>query len=392
MAHSASDPSHEGGRHPETRSAESHSAGEHPQAEMHHTGGRDYRKVITALLTVIVLIAVVFVLYVLYDVLLPLVLAALLSLLFKPIVHALRNRGVPLALCIIVVLLCVAGLIGLMYAIIASGIQNMVVQAPHYQQSLNRIFQSGMDFVESTMRRFGGSGAKSQLSDSFQLSSITKFLATGAGSVLTLAMNLVLTVLFLIFLLLGSEDFASKISRAFSTENSARVSEVLYQINREVRQYLMTKTLINLIVGAVTVVVLLLFNVDFAFFIGVLTFFLNYIPNFGSLLATVLPAIVSLLQYESLGLTLGLVAVLVVIHNIIGNLVEPKLMGSNLHLSPLAILLSLIFWGWVWGVWGMVLAIPVISMVKIVCENVKPLRPIAVLISSVPAKKRVKKE
>jgi predicted PurR-regulated permease PerM len=149
--------------------------------------------------------------------------------------------------------------------------------------------------------------------------------------------------------------------------------------------------MINLMVGAVTVIVLLLFGVDFAFFIGVLTFFMNYIPNFGALLATVFPVVVSLLQFESFGLTLILTAVLVVIHNIIGNFIEPKMMGSNLHLSPLAVLLSLIFWGWLWGVWGAVLAIPVISLIKIVCENIKPLRPIAILISSIPEKPKDKK-
>jgi predicted PurR-regulated permease PerM len=247
-------------------------------------------------------------------------------------------------------------------------------------------------FLQTTMRRLGAGGVSGKITDTLQLSSLTAFAASSAGSVLTMVLNLVLMILFLVFLLLGSEDFAEKITRAFTTEGSARVSQILAQINVQVRRYLMTKTLINLIVAAVTVVTMLLFGVDFALFTGVLTFFLNYIPNFGALISTIFPGVVSLLQYESFGLTAVFVLVLTVLHNIIGNFVEPKLMGSNLNLSPLVVLLSLIFWGYVWGVWGMVLAIPVVSIIKIVCENVAPLRPIAILISTPPEKAREKEK
>ncbi len=352
---------------------------------------KDYRKIMTVLLAIIVLIGVVFVLYELYEVLLPLVLASLLSLMFKPILHVLRKRGIPLAICVVIVLLLVAACFGVIYLIIFTTIQSMAAQAPRYQESLNKVYQQGMALIDAALQRFGStSTAKSQLAQSFQLSSVGSVLASSAGSALNLLVNVTLTILFLVFLLLGSEDFASKISRAFSSENSARVSQVLFQVNKDIRRYLVTKTLINLVVGAVTTVVLLIFGVDFALFSGILAFSLNYIPNFGALIATLFPALVSILQFQSLGLTVLIVAILGFIHNLIGNFFEPKLMGSNLHLSPLVVLLSLIFWEWVWGVWGMVLAIPIISIVKIVCENVTPLRPIAVLISSPPGKKKEK--
>ncbi len=356
--------------------------------ETGHPSERDYRKIMTVLLSIIVLIGVVFVLYELYEVLLPLVLASLLSLMFKPVLHALRKRGVPLAVCVVIVLLLVAGIFGIIYLIVLSTVESMAAQAPRYQESLNSVYQQAMTFIDATLSRFGSTTpAKSQIAQSFQLSSVTSFLASGAGQALNLVVNITFTILFLVFLLLGSEDFASKISRAFSSENSARVSQVLYQINKDIRRYLVTKTLINAIVGVITGIVALSFGLDFALFSGVLAFALNYIPNFGALIATLFPALVSILQFQSLGLTVLLLAVLATIHSIIGNFFEPKLMGSNLHLSPLVVLLSLVFWEWVWGVWGMVLAIPIISIVKIVCENVTPLRPIAILISSAPAKK-----
>ncbi len=112
-----------------------------------------------------------------------------------------------------------------------------------------------------------------------------------------------------------------------------------------------------------------------------MTFFLNYIPNFGALIATVMPILVTILQTGSFGLTAVVAGLLIVGHNLIGNLVEPKLLGRSLRLSPLLVLISLIFWGWMWGMMGAVLAVPITSIIKIICQNVEPLRPLAVLMS-----------
>jgi AI-2 transport protein TqsA len=338
-------------------------------------------KLNTVFLAFLALIGAGFVVYILRDMLLAVVVAVIFSLLFKPMVRSLRFRGVPLAACVLIVLFCVVGILGLLGLILFSGVQGIVEAAPRYQERLNDILHQSTAFIEEFSRKLGKDGSSFNVADEIQFSSVASFMAGSLGTVLDFFENMVLILLFLIFLLSGSEEFQAKIARAFSSENSLRVTGVLTQINTQVRRYIVMKTLINIGVGLLTAGVMLIFGIDFALLVGLLTFFLNYIPNFGALIATVMPILVTLLQTGSFGLTALVAGILIVAHNLIGNLIEPRLLGRSLRLSPLLVLISLIFWGWMWGFMGAVLAVPITSIIKIICQNVEPLRPIAVLMS-----------
>ena len=237
--------------------------------------GIDYQKLTTILPALIAVIGIVFVMIELTEVLLPLVFAMILSQLFKPFVSLLRRKRVPLSLCVIIILLIVAAILFGVSLIITGGVQSIVAQAPKYQDNLTRFIQSIDESYSRFSELLGRHGAQLDLAGSVQLSSVTSFLASGAGSFFSLLANMFLTFLFLIFLLLGSEDFPTKVYKAFSTENSARLTTIVSQINGKVRRYLVTKTLINALVAVLTVIVLLAFGIDFPYFIGILTFFLN---------------------------------------------------------------------------------------------------------------------
>jgi AI-2 transport protein TqsA len=355
---------------------------EHTQAFF---GGGDEEmnnmKLNTIFLAFLALIGAGFVIFILREMLLAVVVAVVFSLLFKPMVRTLRFKGVPLAACVLIVLLCVIGILGVLGFILFSGVQGVVEAAPRYQERLNQILQEVTGFVQSSAQRLGRGGQSFNWADELQFSSVATFMAGSVGSVLSFLENMVLILLFLVFLLSGSEEFQAKIARAFSSEDSLRVTGVLTQINTQVRRYIVVKTLINIGVGLLTALVMFIFGIDFALLVGLLTFFLNYIPNFGALIATVMPILVTLLQTGSFGLTAVIAGLLIVTHNLIGNLVEPKLLGRSLRLSPLLVLISLIFWGWMWGIMGAVLAVPITSIIKIICQNVEPLRPLAVLMS-----------
>ena len=159
------------------------------------------------------------------------------------------------------------------------------------------------------------------------------------------------------------------------------MAEVLKTVDSQVRQYLVTKTLISLGTGILTWLVLLILGVDFPLVFGFIASVLNYIPNIGSTIAVLFPFALSLLQFESLGVPLGVILGLGGTQMVMGNVVEPRIMGYRLNLSPLLILVSLIFWGWLWGMWGMILAVPMMAAIKIVMENLDPVKPIAALMS-----------
>lgn len=217
--------------------------------------------------------------------------------------------------------------------------------------------------------------------DLLQVSSITALVTAGLGSFIAYTSDFILIMLFMFFLLAGSGQLADKIKHSFSYENSSRIATIVENIDAQVRQYLFAKTLISLATGGVTSVILLIFGVDFPLLWGALTFLLNFIPNIGSAVATVFPFLLACLQFDSFTTPLLVLVLLIAAQNLIGNVLEPKLLAQSLNLSPVLVLVALLFWGWLWGVWGMILAVPITAMIKIVCENIDALRPLAALMS-----------
>lgn len=160
-----------------------------------------------------------------------------------------------------------------------------------------------------------------------------------------------------------------------------RIGGIIASIMRRVNRYLLVKSLVSLLTGALVYGVMRIFGLEFAQASGVLTFVLNFVPNVGSIVATVLVALIALVQVPEPSLALAVFAIVAAIQFVVGNVLDPMLMGRALRLSSFGILLSLAFWGAVWGVPGMFLSIPIMVAVMIVCAHIPALRPFAVLLS-----------
>jgi predicted PurR-regulated permease PerM len=159
-------------------------------------------------------------------------------------------------------------------------------------------------------------------------------------------------------MLAGRGKLNAKLKDAFPAEGSSkRLGHVLDKIEREIEKYLAFKTIICVVSGFVAWIIMAAFGVDFAGLFGIITFLLNYIPNIGSFIAKILPFIIALLQFDSPWKAVWMLVVLIVTDGIIGMIIEPRMMGKRLGLSPLAILVALFFWGWLWGIPGMILAV-----------------------------------
>ena len=124
-----------------------------------------------------------------------------------------------------------------------------------------------------------------------------------------------------------------------------------------------------------------IFGLEFAIFFAFIIFLLNFIPNIGSIIAVTFPVIFSLVQFESLYLTSIFLALMIGVQVLMGNFVEPKFVGNKLNLSPLVIILSLVFWGSLWGVVGMLLSVPIMVIINIILAAIPSTRPIAILFS-----------
>ncbi len=338
-------------------------------------------RVTNLFLGIIVVVLLGVILYQLTSVLLPFVVAVLLSFIFKPIVLWLVRYRVPRGLALLAVVALVASCALGLTLLIAPGVDAFQANLPSYQTRLTALMEKGISAVTTIVTSLGGDVTDINAKELVQVSTLTSMATGSIGTLLTGLSNAFLVFLFMLFMLASAGEMKMKVEKAFTGERSSQIGAMLANIDRDVRRYLVTKTIVSLLTATLCTIVLLILGVDFAIVWGLLTFLLNYIPNFGSLFATILPVLTALLQFDSLTKPILALVLLIVAQNVMGNVIEPKLMQTSLNLSPVLILLSLIFWGWLWGVWGMILAVPITSTIKIVCENVETLRPVAVLMS-----------
>jgi predicted PurR-regulated permease PerM len=216
--------------------------------------------------------------------------------------------------------------------------------------------------------------------DAFQDFSITKSMLSGIGSFFSFLWNIVLVIIFVVYLLVGKTNLYSKIERAFSKEKSKTVIKVFDNITSQTQTYLNTKSLVSLITAILSLIIFKVFGLDFAIIWAFLIFVFNFVPNFGSFIASVLPITIALIQFDSMWSVLWLGILIMGIQFAIGNILEPRLMGHSLNLSPLMVILSLIFWGWIWGIAGMLLAVPILGTITIIFENIESLKFISVFL------------
>ena len=194
--------------------------------------------------------------------------------------------------------------------------------------------------------------------------------------------NLFMIIIYVLFIFLEEVNFHKKLLLAFSTKNKQdKISTVIDEIEASVTNYLGLKTLVSLSTGFLSYLVLLFIGIDAPIFWAFLITLLNYIPTIGSLIATVFPATYCLLQFGEL-YPFVLVLILVgLIQIIIGNILEPRLMGNSLNISSLATLITLSIWGSIWGITGMFLSVPISVILIIILSQFPSTRPVAIMLS-----------
>lgn len=189
-------------------------------------------------------------------------------------------------------------------------------------------------------------------------------------------------IVYVLFILIEYGFFEAKLRAAFSNEEKRETTrKLLRKISSQVQSYLRLKTFLSILTGTCSYFVMISVGVDFADFWALIIFLLNFIPTIGSIIATVFPCILALVQFDSLIPFTILAITLTGIQFAIGNVLEPRIMGKSLNLSGLVIVLSLIIWGKIWGVVGMFLCVPILVIMNIILANFPHTRPIAIMLS-----------
>ena len=312
-------------------------------------------------------------------VLLPFVSAVLFSIIMEPLALYLKSKRLPAILAMVVVL-AIFGLTGFLFAtILTSTAESFLEELPTYQEKFNVLVAGLLSRFDRITEILGLNPAEFELPISFQ--TLTSAARASATTFISFVSSTFLILLFMLFILMGVGDSAEKIKKAFPPEMAGRISKTIRIISTQVRQYLVTKALISLGTGMLTYIVLSIIGLDFPLIWGFTAFLLNFIPNVGSIISTLLPWLLALLQFNDPVQPIIVLVLLASIQVTMGNVIEPRLMAFRMNLSPLLVLLSLIFWGWLWGIWGMVLAVPLTATIKIVMENIEQLKPVSILMS-----------
>jgi len=258
--------------------------------------------------------------------------------------------------------------------VLTSNIESLSSNFPAYQANISKIADKvnvlfNIDIVKQLNELSGGLR-------------FTDILGSVFNIVSSLLGNIFIILIYILFLFLEEFGFQNKLVAMMGHSNEkGRVFSILHRVDVSIGRYLALKTLVSLLTGILSFAVLKFIGVDGAAFWAFLIFIMNFIPTIGSLIATIFPTIFALLQFGEFAPAIWVLVIVSGIQFLVGNLIEPKLMGDSMNLSSLVVILALSLWGALWGITGMVLSVPITVVMLIVFSEIPSTRPLAMLLS-----------
>ncbi len=306
----------------------------------------------------------------LQPVVVPFVLALFLRLVLDPVVAFQRDRlRIPGAVAVVTTLFLGIAAFFLIGGTLAAAVSEFSANAGRYQAGLENLVDRVLRAVP--LKALGiEPGAQMDVMSLVPVGATRTVLMQVSGSLFAILSKTTLVFLFLLFLLVGS--------------SSARppLTGIRAEVDNRVKRYVVAKVFVSALTGFLVYAILAVLDVDFARSFGAFAFLLNFIPSVGSIISSLLPLPVVLLAPDVTALRVVLaIGLPALVQFVIGNIVEPRLMGGSLDLHPITILLALIFWGMIWGVVGMFLAVPITAVVKLALERIEITAPVADLLA-----------
>lgn len=311
------------------------------------------------------------------QLLLPFLVAVFLAVVSLPVMVWLQRR-VPTPLAVLTTVAAAAGVVSVFGVVVGQSVSEFAEVAPQYQARLQALLTSVLGWAEG----LGLPATQWTPLDYIDPGAMVDLLNGILGALAGLLSNAFLVLLVVIFMLLEAAGFRAKLRVAFG-ERSRGVTR-FSQMTLQIQRYLAIKTAVSLSTGFLAGMWVWAWGLDFPLLWGLIAFLFNYIPNLGSIFAAIGPVLLAVVQFGP-GRAVGVAVGYVVINITFGNFVEPMLLGRRLGLSTLVVVLSLVFWGWVWGPVGMLLSVPLTMMLKIALENTEDLRWLAVILDANPA-------
>lgn len=317
------------------------------------------------------------------SVILPVLFSVFLGFVLLPLVQKMNKKAhIPWITGSIVVTILSIGLILVLSTLLFQSLSSIISQYPKYENRFTTVYKL---IAESLSLEFDES--KSFLQNVWNVSQIRNFVQKFAVSfssfLMTFGKNLIMIFLFEAFFLIELRHTQGKINDAFQGAAKGKFLRISENIVTEIIHFLSIKFFISLTTGIIVWLGVKIIGMDFPVLWGFLAFLMNFIPTFGSIISTILTSLFALMQFFPVYWKIIYVFLLMLTVNmVLGNIVEPRIEGRGLGLSPFVILVSLTIWGYIWGFMGMLLAVPMMVIIKIVCENISYLQPFAVFIGN----------
>ena len=306
----------------------------------------------------------------------PFLTAAFLAVICTPALIRLQQKGVPTVVALLLVIGGVSLVLLVVGVVVATSITDFVDKSPGYLQGMtDKIDVLKAWLVEKEWIEEGTGPVENYFNAQRVMNWFKTFLTSLAG----LFSNTILVLLTLIFMLLEASGLPDKLVAMGG--GTKAVAGPARRIGDAIIQYMSLKTTISLVTGGLAGVIVKALGVDYPVLWGLLAFFFNYVPNIGSFIAAVPPVVLAWIQFDlktAIFMAIGYTA----LNGIMGNIIEPRVMGKGLGLSTLVVFVSLVFWGWALGPVGMLLSVPLTMIVKITLENFQETRPLAILLSA----------
>lgn len=335
------------------------------------------------ILLVLLLIVIFYILYSLQAIIIPLVMALLFAIMFQPLITWLRKVKMPRWLILPTVIFITLVVLLLLYVVVLETSSDLIDNKAYL---LKRLQIKSNDFIQFLRtlpfikidRRMDWRGLFEILTQN-KMGSTLSYLSNVLFSFST---SFFMFLLYYIVLLIGMADY-KKYLNYVSGENEHSDLLVNYErIQRSIYSYMILKSFICLCTGFITYTVCLFYGINFAFFWGFITFLLTFIPTIGPIMAAIPPILMAAIQYDSLSPVSTLAIILIALKLIMGNVVEPLVMGGKLRLNLLTVLFGLVFWGFIWGIAGLILSVPLMVLIKLIFEQIPSLAIVSRIMGS----------
>jgi len=325
---------------------------------------KETNQFISISLLIIAIVAVAFALYFTRAIMIPFVLALFVRILIDPIIEfQINNLKIHRLIAIIVAIFLIIGLFMIIIPIIIDSVAIFLASASDYNYKVLFL----IDTIISKLQTLDIEINREIIKDSFINLPFLEFASSALSNGANFVAKFFLVVIMTLFLLIGG--------------GGKEKSQTWDKINYHVKKYIFTKFITSAVTGFLTGLIYWFLGLELALIFGSLTFILNFIPTFGSIIAVFLPLPVAFLQYNDPTNIVLIFILPSLVHIVIGNILEPKMFGEAFGLHPVTIILALIFWGMLWGITGMLLAAPLTAIIRIIFDQFNTTKPFSLLLS-----------